>query len=451
MGYFSMSFRRNDARRRRLAIDPVVPVGVDHCVDPESAEVDQPAKSPSRHYAFGANRRCQAKTTDLIPKRICAYLLVVLGLLAVLWLITFLAGQSRQWSVYLGDSGTRLLSIRGQGSLASWFSSFLLIITGMASLQIYALRKHRCDDYRGAYRLWGWMAVILILASINCVSDLTGVLGNLTSRMFAGEYANRAWIPLALKLVALSVLTVRGIYEVRASLGSLVLVIFVWSAYVAAIVLQYPATKEALADLGPNTMLGNCLLFGTTGLFLAHLTYARYVFLDAHGLIKLRVKVEQVSPAKKAKQLDFAEAKSQASVAPRVQSEKKRNEEVQEVVSVASQSSMGKQSKVKQPKVQQPKVQQPKVKKKRNNQQVAAAAESPKKAKAVSEREPSPSEILKQMAEASRAKEKRRLEDLQASEASQSIEVPEMFESVKMSKSQRRKQRKLKKQQRRAA
>jgi hypothetical protein len=244
---------------------------------------------------------------------------------------------------------------------------------------------------------------------------------------------------------------VRGIYEVRASLGSLVLVIFVWSAYVAAIVLQYPATKEALADLGPNTMLGNCLLFGTTGLFLAHLTYARYVFLDAHGLIKLRVKVEQVSPAKKAKQLDFAEAKSQAFVAPRVQSEKKRNEEVQEVVSVASQSSMGKQSKVKQPKVQQPKVQQPKVKKKRSNQQVAAASESSKKAKAVSEREPSPSEILKQMAEASRAKEKRRLEDLQASEASQSIEVPEMFESVKMSKSQRRKQRKLKKQQRRAA
>lgn len=451
-----MSFRRNDARRRRLAIDPVVPVGVDHCVDSESAEGDQPSKSPSRHYAFGANRRCQAKTTDLIPKRICAYLLVVLGLLAALWLITFLAGQSRQWSAYLGDSGTRLLSIRGQGSLASWFSSFLLIITGMASLQIYALRKHRCDDYRGAYRLWGWMAVILILASINCVSDLTGVLGNLTSRMFASEYANRAWIPLALKLVALTVLTVRGIYEVRASLGSLVLVIFVWAAYVAAIVLQYPATKEALADLGPNTMLGNCLLFGTTGLFLAHLTYARYVFLDAHGLIKLRVKVKKVSTVEKAKQVDSAETKSQPFVAPVVPSEKKRKEEVQEVVSVASQSPLGKQPLgkqplVKQPEVKQPKVKQPKVKKNRNDQQVAAASESPKKAKAVSERDPSPSEILKQMAEASRAKEKRRLEDLETSEASQSIEVPEMFESVKMSKSQRRKQRKLKKQQRRAA
>ena len=152
-----MSFRRNDARRRRLAIDPVIPAGVDQCVesDREREKTVPSSKSQSRHYAFGANRRCQAKTTDLIPKRVCAYLLVVLGLLAMLWLITFLARQSNQWSVYLGESGMRLLSIRGQGSLASWFSSFLLIITGMASLQIYALRKHRCDDYRGAYRLWG--------------------------------------------------------------------------------------------------------------------------------------------------------------------------------------------------------------------------------------------------------------------------------------------------------
>ena len=129
-----MTFRRNDARRRRLAIDPVVPVGVEACVDVdrESLESDRLAKTPSRHYSFGANRRCQPKTTDLIPKRICSYLLVVLSLLAVLWLITFLARQSNQWSAYLDESGTRLLAIRGQGSLASWFSSFLLIITGVA-------------------------------------------------------------------------------------------------------------------------------------------------------------------------------------------------------------------------------------------------------------------------------------------------------------------------------
>lgn len=438
-----MSFRRNDARRRRLAIDPVIPAGVDQCVesDREREKTVPSSKSQSRHYAFGANRRCQAKTTDLIPKRVCAYLLVVLGLLAMLWLITFLARQSNQWSVYLGESGMRLLSIRGQGSLASWFSSFLLIITGMASLQIYALRKHRCDDYRGAYRLWGWMAAILILASINCVSDLTGVLGNLTSRMFVGDYANRAWIPFALKLVALSVLTVRGIYEVRASLGSLLLVIFVWSAYVAAIVLQYPATKESLADLGPNTMLGNCLLFGTTGLFLAHLTYARYVFLDAHGLIKLRVKSKKSTAAKNVESNDASTSEAHSLVAPLVHNEEKIKEDVQEVVSVASQSREGKSH--------QPR--QPKPKKKRNNQQVQASSKSAKKEKAVSNRDKSPSEILKEMAEASRAKEKRRREDLEASKVDQSIESAEMFESVKMSKSQRRKQRKLKKQQRRAA
>ncbi len=453
-----MSFRRNDARRRRLAIDPVVPVGAGNGVDSdrEPVQVDRSLKSQSRHYSFGANRRCQPKTTDLIPKRVCSYLLVVLGLLAVLWLITFLAGQSNQWSTYLGESGTRLLSIRGQGSLASWFSSFLLIITGMASLQIYALRKHRCDDYRGAYRLWGWMAVILIMASINFVSDLTGVLGNLTSRMFVGEYASRAWIPLALKLVALTVLTVRGIYEVRASLGSLVLVIFVWSAYVAAIVLQYPATTEALADLGPNTMLGNCLLFGTTGLFLAHLTYARFVFLDAHGLIKPRVKAKKVATKEKPKDQDSSDLQLKSSPAVVVNSKKNIKEEVVEVASVASPSAKTNQPKTNQPKTNQPKANQPKAnqpkaKRKLVSQPAPATSKSKKKAKTATDRDPSPSEILKQMAEASRAKEKRKLEELQASEAPQPMEVPDVVESVKMSKSQRRKQRKLKKQQRRAA
>ena len=433
-----MAFRRNDARRRRLAMDPVVPVGVEACVDSEreSPQGGRLLKTQSRHYAFGANRRCQPKTTDLIPKRICSYLLVVLGLLTVLWLVTFLARQSSQWSAYLGESGTRLLEIRGQGSLASWFSSFLLIITGVASLQIYALRKHRCDDYRGAYRLWGWMAVILIMASINCVSDLTGVLGDLTRRMFTGESANRAWIPLALKLVALSVLTVRGIYEVRASLGSLVLVIFVWSAYVAAIVLQYPVAKEALADLGPNTMLGNCLLFGTTGLFLAHITYARYVFLDAHGLIKQRVKPKKVSAIEKANELDSAAVAAPSPSVPVVNSKKKIKEEVLEFAPVASPS---------------PKTKQPKAKTKRNNQSVQTSAQSTKKSKPVSDRDKSPSEILKELAAASRAKEKRRLEELEVSKSSQSPEVPERLESIKMSKSERRKQRKLKKQQRRAA
>jgi hypothetical protein len=441
LGYDLMAFRRNNARRRRLAMDPVAPVGVEACVvsdsSCESPTADRLLKAQSRHYAFGANRRCQPKTTDLIPKRICSYLLVVLGLLAVLWLMTFLARQSSQWSAYLGESGTRLLAIRGQGSLANWFSSFLLIITGVASLQIYALRKHRCDDYRGTYRLWIWMAALLILASINCVSDLTGVVGNLVSGMLGGEFANRAWIPLSLQLVALSGLTIRGIYEVRASLGSLVLVIFVWSAYVAAIVLQYPAARESLADMGPNTMLGNCLLFGTTGLFLAHITYARYVFLDAHGLIKQRMNLKKSPAIEKSSEPDRVALEPRSSGVPDAKSRKKTKDPVPKIAPLARQQQVVKLSKEKE--------------KRKNEQTLSPASTASKKVKPGSARDKSPSEVLKELAEASRAKEKRRLAELQAAETRQATEVPEMLESVKMSKSQRRKQRKLDKQQRRAA
>jgi hypothetical protein len=280
------------------------------------------------------------------------------------------------------------------------------------------------------------MAAILIMASINCVSDLTGVLGDLTIRLFIGESSNRVWMPFALKLVALSVLTVRGIYEVRASLGSLSLVLFVWLAYVAAIVLQYPLVDEALADLGPNTMLGNCLLFGTTGLFLAHITYARYVFLDAHGLIRPRGKSKNVSTEVASSELNSAAVAPLSAPVPVVKSEQRTEEKVQEFAPVARQS---------------PKATQLTADNKRNNQPVQTPAHSTKKTNSVSGGDKSPSEILKEMAAASRAKERRRLEKLQESESSQSTEVTGKLDSIKMSKSQRRKQRKLKKQQRRAA
>jgi len=267
------------------------------------------------------------------------------------------------------------------------------------------------------------MAAILIIASINCVSDLTGVLAGLTSRMFIGESSNRAWMPFALKLVALSVLIVRGVYEVRASLGSLVLVLFVWVAYVAAVVLQYPVVNEALADLGPNTMLGNCLLFGTTGLFLAHITYARYVFLDAHGLIRSRGKSKRVSTEGASGKFSSDALASLSAPVPVVKSKQRTEEKVQEL----------------------------KAENKRNNQPIQTPAHPTKKANSVSGGNKSPTEILKEMAAASRAKERRRLEKLQESESSQSTEVTGKLDSIKMSKSQRRKQRKLKKQQRRAA
>ena len=55
-----MVTRRTDARRRRVLSEEFVPTD-------QSAVAGN--KKPMQAYSYGANRRNQPKTTDLIPKR----------------------------------------------------------------------------------------------------------------------------------------------------------------------------------------------------------------------------------------------------------------------------------------------------------------------------------------------------------------------------------------------
>jgi hypothetical protein len=209
-------------------------------------------------------------------------------LAAMIGLLNLLSVYAPTWASQLGDEGVSSLSLTGRGTLACWFSSFLLIISGLASLQIYALRQHRRDDYRGTYRLWLWMSALLLFASLNCVVDLAMIATNLLQSYTALTIDSRPWLPIAAKLVFLTTLVARGLYEVRGSRGTFALVVFVWIAYSVAAVLQLPDVRPELVQLSHETLLGNSLLFATAAIFLAELSYARYIYLQAHGLIKER-------------------------------------------------------------------------------------------------------------------------------------------------------------------
>lgn len=427
-----MALRRNDARRRRLVIDPTAQlgdVGVEVAVSPLAPiSSSSAAQSNARTYSYGADRRSQRKTTDLIPKRAVAYMFVVLALLTCLWLINFTSVRAHQWAGSIGQAGMDVLAIRGQGSLAGWFASFLLIMTGLASLQIYALRQHRCDDYRGVYRMWLWIAGLLIIASISCVANLGAVAANLVQSMMSDSFVARSWVPLALKLTALSVLMARGIYEVRESRGSLALVIFVWVAYSVAAVLQLPAAKESLVGLGCDTMIGNCVLFGTAALFLAHLTYARYIFLDAHGLIAQQVNNEKASERIAVAEPKATKQQKTATTNPTVTTKSKTRSIAEVAETTGAKFSEGKQSR----------------KTRKSKSAAANTTVDPQTANTA----PSTSDVLKELAAASRAKEQSKRH---ASTQLSPSHFDQDDDTIKMSKSQRRKQRKLEKQRRRAA
>jgi hypothetical protein len=280
-----MVIRRNDTRRRRVVVEPAL-----HSTEPcKSADLktEQDSETNGRPYSFGADRRNQLKTTDLLPKRLLSCALVILTLLVTIGGLNLLAAYASEWRPSIGESSAALALV-GRGTLASWFTSFLLIISGLASLQIYALRLHRRDDYRGTYRLWLWIAALLMLGSLNCVVDLSLLASSLLHAFTSISFEQRPWLPVAIKVMILSTLVARGLYEVRASSGTFVLVLFVWLAYSIAAVLQLPTARPEIVNLSQETLLGNSLLFGTAVLLLAELTYARFIYLQAHGLMKQR-------------------------------------------------------------------------------------------------------------------------------------------------------------------
>lgn len=439
-----MVVRRSDARRRRIVVDPNQSSESDGGVTAApTAKSKKNRKKDVLAYSYGANRRNHHKTTDLIPKRVVAYLLVVLAMVASLALINYGATNAHQWTGHIGAEGVDSLAIRGSGTIANWFSSFLLIMTGLASLQIYALRRHRCDDYRGTYRLWGWMAALFLFASVNCVVNLGSIFSSAFQSLTQVPLSEKPWMLVTFKIAALSILVGRGLYEVRESRGSLAWVVLVWLGYSAATILQLPEANSSLVDLKPDMMVGNCVLVATIGLFMAHLTYARFIFLQAHGLIKLKVKKKKVAKPKSVKTKPVAK-KKKATTESEDESESKKKTTKKVAAKKSTKTAKPKTSKTKTAAKTDSKPETKPAKKSAKKVAAAQPAHPIEEPEDTSEKQ-SPKLSLKEMAAASRAKDKARRDAKMQEEE----EEPESI--IKLSKAQRRKMRKAKRNNRRAA
>ena len=282
-----------DQRRRRVVLEEVTQAVRQGSGLTQSLERSDSASISSepnpKVYSNSAHRRHQKKTTDLIPKRYRSVALFVALLVICLCGLNALSIYSKDWQDLFSASQMQAFSLSGHGSLAGWFTSFLFVLSGLASLQIYALRQHRCDDYRGTYRLWGWVAALFMLGSIQCVVDVVGLSHSVANSLLgAASGSGLVWLVTA-KLLVLSILIVRGLFEVRNSVSAFAYLLVAWIAYTSAVVLQIPSVQENLV-LEYQPYYGNCLLVGTSALFMAVVQYARFVFLHANGLLEIRTK-----------------------------------------------------------------------------------------------------------------------------------------------------------------
>ena len=326
-----MVIRRNDARRRRVGVlidEHSAPVEV--TTGAEVAQKERSTKSeakkeskPAGAYGVAAQRRHLAKTTDFIPKRLLPCAIFALVLLTLLGALNGLYFYATNITEFVGTKALKIFSLTDQGSLSQWFTTMLLVVSGMASLQIYALRQHRSDDYRGTYRLWLWFSILLLVASVDSAVGLHDLVINSISSLTGTSLSQGGWALITIKLIALTGLVARGLVEVRSSRGAIVAVLFVWFAYAGAILMQLPHVKNGVV-LEYEPVYGNLILFGTTALLLSIFTYARFVYLQAQGLLVMKeAKAAIVKATKQAKSSAKANAKAEAKANAKAKSKTK--------------------------------------------------------------------------------------------------------------------------------
>ena len=446
-----MVLNRKTDRRRRLLVDSSSLVGETDAVvakktkrSTKEADVQTDVR---KAYAIGARRRHQRKVTDLIPKRRLAYSFSIVAFAFLLAGVNLLAYFAPGWQSVIGRQGVEALAVTGPSSLTTFLSTVFFATAAVLCLLIYALRQHRCDDYEGTYRVWGWLAPAFAIASLGCILPLAAISQNIFVAV-TGRGFSVSWLPMAIGVALVSLLLIRYLMEVRYSYGTIA-----WAGLAWLAICTSWAMPEILTAFAPGVdqssindwALGNGLLVTATATLLANLTYARFVFLRSNGFIHAKpkqIKAKATLPFKAlrersdtrrsraARKAAATGKESAAEAEPAVATKPKKSRRKAPAKSAtASKSRKAAATKTAEP------VAKPKLVKETAAPVAAAPAEPPVKKVSASA-----SERLKQLAAASR---------IQKTPDQASTEEPPA--TVKMSKAQRRKLRKQQKKQNRAA
>jgi hypothetical protein len=153
---------------------------------------------------------------------------------------------------------------------------------------VFSIRRHRIDDFRGRYRIWLMAAAACLLTSANSVIGFHQVLADALGHAF-GRTALRDgavwWLALA-GLPAVWIVA-RSLLDARESRLAAALLSSAGLCYLVGAVSYLRLLPTSLPPMEPITT-GAAIMIGHWLTFAATLAYARFVILDAQGLIVAR-------------------------------------------------------------------------------------------------------------------------------------------------------------------
>jgi len=289
-----MEFRRSgqsNQRRRRVLKDDPTAAAEEGSVEGSSRKGR--GASPLRQYSDHALAEHQLRVTDLIPQRPWTYSVLLLsGLFAIVMTQTLFLHHSLAERI-VGRNNLPALDPTRSGSVAGWISSMLLGLAAVCSVLVFSLRRHKIDDYRGRYRVWLPVAAMLLIASLDASTGLhragRGLLEIVAKRYgqgaSLGSHPHFWWVSICLFCTTL--VGLRLAVEMRRSRAAVTKLFLAFACYVSLACVEWNLLVPGLGELtivagSAARLLGDlCLCFATA-------TYARYVYLDAQGIIAAR-------------------------------------------------------------------------------------------------------------------------------------------------------------------
>jgi len=225
---------------------------------------------------------------DLIPRRLTTFALWFLAGLTVVVGLEALYAWMPDLAPMTTDGRVAAFDLDGEGSLAAWFSSVVLVLACLGAIMVYAIRRYKTDDYQGYYRIWVWAAMCWLLMSIDEAASLhegfKEMMARVTGTPLMGD--GSIWWVICYGFL-LGAVGSRLLIDMRTCRLSSAALLTAGGCYLLAVVTQLgwllpeSGARGVMVEEGAE-MIGNLLLLLAMGL------HARYVILDAEGLLSQR-------------------------------------------------------------------------------------------------------------------------------------------------------------------
>lgn len=286
-------------RRRRLLRDNTEPAIGESSVPrrnvvPRPLEVedfDGVGVKRKAGYSQDVRKACGQRLVQLIPVRRRSFAgvvfisLLIPGLLLAAHYFVHVTGQLQWWRHPLAIA----MDIGHPRSIAAWLCSQLWLLCLAATVLTFQLRRHKLDDYNGEYRLWFWLVLTCLIASIDSTTNVTELFALAldpwakTRLGWSGPAVVDSTLAVLIGMLGLRMCS--ELKSVPMSLVSWLLGLLLWSGSAAL------ARPEFLLEMSAPIrywLTAALWISGLTMIWLAALTYLRNVYIEAQKRFLLR-------------------------------------------------------------------------------------------------------------------------------------------------------------------